>query len=292
MDFITLENGPMSIELWTLGARLNQASFGAFTNLLDGSTSEEEARGPKLNHGSVAGPVANRLAGGRAEINGTLYGFERDENGKTLLHSGSKSTRDALWSVGSRSDHALELTLEIADMADDFPGNRRITAQYEVVEDGFDLSFRATSDAPTLMNLALHPYWRLDAGGRDGLRLQVAADSYLAVDQDKIPLGAPYPVENSLYDLRALAVPSYDIDHNYCLAPSDDPAVVLASDNLEPFDHHRRAGDANLYRQALSASRLNPSTGRMRRTSRNFHSILLEPGQTYAQTSRYRFAKL
>ena len=160
-QIITLTAGQTSLDLWTFGARINAITFDGSANLLDGSNTIEEAGGDKLNHGSICGPVANRIAGATAEIDGTSHDFERNENDATLLHSGAKSTRDAIWSVVNATGDSARLGIEIADGADDFPGNRRIESSVRVFDNGLDLAFTATTDAPTLMNLAWHPYWSL-----------------------------------------------------------------------------------------------------------------------------------
>ena len=159
----------MQIDVWTIGARLNAVSWNDIDGMVDGAETPEDAIGPKLNHGCVVGPVANRIARSEFEIDGTTYSFEPNEGTETFLHSGAKSLRDFIWTIASRSETSVQLVADVADMADGFPGNRRFTAEYSVLKDGFDLIFSATTDAPTLVNMALHPFWSLDLPGRDGL---------------------------------------------------------------------------------------------------------------------------
>lgn len=286
---LTLKNGAMSIELWTLGARLNAAAWNGHDGLLDGSATLDDALGPKLNHGSVAGPVANRIANGRADIDGVPFQFEQNENDKTLLHSGTKSTRDAVWLVTETHAHWAVLTLDIAHMADDFPGNRTITARYDLVDNGFDLTFTATTDAPTLMNLALHPYWRLGTD-RAGLRIKVNSDRYLPVNTDTIPTGDLSDVTGTPFDLRDLSAPSHDIDHNYCLGLTGDMAdiVTLASDKLRMVIESDAPG-CQIFTGKPFGIAIEPQHWPDAPNHANFPAIQLDPGQTYRQISRYRF---
>ena len=288
---LTLTAGRTEIEVWTLGARLNAATWDGEANLLDGAATEEEARTTKLNHGSVCGPVANRIAGGAAMIDGQTYPFERNENGKTLLHSGTKSTRDAQWSVTDQSETRATLTLDIAHLEDDFPGNRTITATYSVTDQGFDLTFTATSDATTCMNLALHPYWTLGTD-RDGLRLQVNAGTYLPVDADTIPTGEQADVTGTDFDLRSLAAPSPKIDHNYCF-PNDGQMrahAILASDRLR-LDLDSTAPGLQVFTGKPFGIALEPQHWPDAPHHDTFPSILLRPGETYTQATRYRFSR-
>ena len=286
-----LSEGRTDIEVWTLGARLNAARFDGMADLLNGAANVDEARTDKLNHGSVCGPVANRIAGGTARIDGENFHFERNENDKTLLHSGSKSTRDALWTVTDQSPSAATLRLDLAHMADSFPGNRVIEARYQVNDAGFDLVFTATSDRPTLMNMALHPYWTLGTD-RSGLRLQVHSARYLPVDADTIPTGAVADVEGTEFDLGQLAPPSPGIDHNYCFEGNIlQHQATLASDRLALRIESDAPGLQVFTGKAFGIA-LEPQHWPDAPHRPNFPTITLGPGETYSQTSSYRFSRL
>jgi aldose 1-epimerase len=287
---LILKSGRTTLDLWTLGARINAVTWDGSASLLDGSTSEDQARTDKLNHGSVCGPVANRIAGGSAEIDGKTYDFEKDENGKTLLHSGAKSTRDAIWSVVDHDADSAVLRLDIADRTDDFPGNRRINAAVRLHDTGFDLTFTATTDAPTLINLAWHPYWTLGTD-RAGLQIQMNSDRYLPVNEDTIPTGKIADVTGTPFDLRHLAPPSPDIDHNYCLPDGQTmkDVCVLASDTLQ-LDIATDAPGVQVFTGKPFGIAIEPQHWPDAPHHRNFPSILLNPGKTYRQTSRYRFS--
>jgi len=287
---LTLTSGNMSIELWTTGARLNAASWNGHDGLLDGSDTLAEALGPKLNHGSVAGPVANRIAGAKADIDGLHHDFEKNENGKTLLHSGSNSTRDAEWSVAEETKTSVTFELAIARMSDGFPGNRVITARYDVFENGFDLTFAAETDRTTLINLALHPYWCLGTD-RSGLKLQVNSDRYLPVNADTIPTGEIQDVTDTIFDLRQLAPPSFEIDHNYCLAQTGEMAdiAVLASDQIR-LSIESDAPGIQVFTGKPFGIALEPQHWPDAPHHPNFPSITLNSDETYRQSTRYRFA--
>ena len=116
MQILKLSAGTSQIEIWTIGARLNAASWGGFEGLVDGSATVEDARGPKLNHGCVVGPVANRIAGSRFELDGKTYRFPPNEGESTLCHSGDTSLRDRVWTVTAAGDVSAVLTAEVGDV--------------------------------------------------------------------------------------------------------------------------------------------------------------------------------
>ncbi len=286
---IRLGGDDLSLEIWTIGARLNDIHIDGKRGILARAETAKEAMGAFKNHGAVVGPVANRLARAEAPIEGKVYQLEPNENGRTICHSGVKGVNTKIWSVDSISDTEATLSLEIADNADDFPGNRRLTTTYRLADGGFDVAFTATTDAATLVNLALHPYWSLNRTGRDGQRLMVNADGYLPIDADKIPTGEVAPVDGRIFDLRESRVPSTEIDHNFCLNASG-PACVLSADNGLTVTIATDAPGLQVYTGNATGIAIEPQHWPDAPHHDNFPSILLQPDQVYRQTSRYRFS--
>ena len=291
MERITLGQGNTEIEIWPLGARLNAVRWRDFGDLVAGTETREQALGPNLNHGTLVGPVANRIAGGRCDIDGVPYQFELNENGRTFLHSGQASTRGKDWSVEELAKTSVTLTLELPHLCDDFPGNRTISATYSVEPDGFVLRVEARTDAPTLVNFALHTYWTLDGHGRAGQQLGIQADTYLPIDADTIPTGEVAPVEGTLFDLRTPRVPDTSIDHNFCLSdPGPDSAGVrVLADRGIGMDIETNAPGVQIFTGKEIGIAIEPQHWPDAPNHPNFPSILFRPGDVYVQSSRYKF---
>jgi aldose 1-epimerase len=137
--------------------------------------------------------------------------------------------------------------------------------------------------------MALHPYWTLDADGRAGLRLRVDADRYTALNDHKIPTGALARVEGTIFDLRALASPSAQIDHNFCLN-SGDPAISLQGKDVQ-LDISTDAPGVQIYSGKDIGIAIEPQHWPDAMHHPHFPSILLTPGETYQQTSTYQFSR-
>lgn len=288
-EVIKLGASDPEIEVWTLGARLNGVWFRGSENLVDGSADEDEAFGTKKFNGAVVGPVANRIAGGRASIDGRDFEFERNENDITTLHSGSDGVHALSWNVLERTADSLILSLKLPDGFGGFPGNRTLVAEYGVRDSALTVAFSATTDAPTWMNLALHPYWSLGVG-RGGLRLQIEADRYTPVDADKIPTGEIASVAGTPFDLRRLAEPSDEIDHNFVF---DQPLgrVTLESD-AHRLEIETDAPGLQVYTGKEIGIAIEPQHWPDAMHHPAFPSIELRPGKTYRQFSTYRFSTL
>ena len=281
----------LQIEVCDLGARLNSVTFDGLAGLVFGSANREEALGAKKFNGAVVGPVANRIAGCEGEIGGQRYKFERNETDMTTLHSGISGIHAQDWTLNTIDDTFISLSLSLADGVGGFPGNRLLTSIYEVSGDSLSVRFEATSDAATWANLALHPYWTLGQNGRAGQRISVNADSYLPINAYKIPTGKIASVAGTQFDLRALGLPSFEIDHNFCLSGDAGPSVVLESDTGLRLEVKTDAPGVQVFTGKPIGIAIEPQHWPDAMHHPTFPGIELHRGEIYRQNSTYRFSR-
>lgn len=80
-----------------------------------------------------------------------------------------------------------------------YPGTLTVTVTYTLTRnDVWRIDYRATTDAPTILNLTNHSYFNL-AGRGDVLshELEIAADQFTEVDDTLIPTGKLLPVRGT-----------------------------------------------------------------------------------------------
>ena len=134
--------------------------------------------------GATCGRVANRIAGGTFKLDGTEYTLAKN-NGANHLHD-------------------FEMVSPAGD--EGYPGTVTAHVTYTLTPDGeLWVEMSATTDAPTIVNMAHHSYWNLAGQASGTIRdheLTVAADSYLPVDAGGIPTGAFAAVTGTPFDLR------------------------------------------------------------------------------------------
>jgi aldose 1-epimerase len=144
------------------------------------------------------------------------------------------------------------------------------------------------------MNLANHSYWQLGGDGQAGHRLTVAADHYLPVDEAKLPTGEIRAVSGA-FDLRAGRVldGAEGFDHNFCLAPAPRPltrAAELAGPSARMLLETTAPG-LQVYSGKTEGVALEPQAWPDAPNHPVFPPILLTPGQTFRQTTRWTFTR-
>lgn len=239
-DIYTLRNAnDMRVTISDRGATLISwwapDRYGRVADVLLGFADAEGYRDNGPYFGAVVGRWANRIAGGRFSLDGADYLVDRN-NGENHLHGGLTGFHTARWNAAIDADSLL-LTLDSPDGDGGYPGNLRVELRYRLDDSGaLAIDYRATSDAPTPLNLTSHGYFNLSGDSPDigDHLLSIDADHYLPVDAGLIPLAAaPAPVAGSAFDFRQpapigprLGWPDPQLalgagfDHCYCLQPA------------------------------------------------------------------------
>jgi aldose 1-epimerase len=306
VDRIVLTSAKMTATLLTYGCALQSLRMaGLVHDLTLGSDSLADYEGPMCYHGTLVGPVANRLTRAQAMIDGHMVQFQANEATGSLLHGGADGIQTRIWKITDLTAAAVTLTLDLPHGDGGFPGNRHITVRFNLSETTLRMDITATTDTPTLMNIAQHSYWNLNGTPTwAGHTLQIAADAFLPVTPETLPTGQVQTVAGSPFDFRhprRIAPGDPVMDTCFCLTPSPMRDVLwLTGDHLrmifattEPglqvYDglHGIRPGYAPYEGLAIEAQGWPDAPNHA-----GFPSIALAPGQTYQQTTTWRFKAL
>ena len=108
------------------------------------------------------------------------------------------------WSITDAA--SVTLALDSPDGEEGYPGAVTVELRYIVEAPAtLRMEIEATTDAPTLVNLAQHTYFNLDDSPTIlDHQVRIFADSYTPTDADDIPTGEIVAVASSVYDFRAL----------------------------------------------------------------------------------------
>jgi len=214
VDVYTLRNPHgITVKVLTYGAILYSVEtpdkHGHFTNITANcaSLSDYERKSPCF--GALIGRYANRIAGGRFTLDGHEYSLPLN-GGPNHIHGGPKGFDKQVWHaepVQVQDLVGLKLTYTSKDGENGYPGTLKCTVLYELNNrNEWKMTYTATTDKPTPVNLSNHAYWNL-AGVYSGTVLDqvltVNADEYLRADATLIPTGEIVTVEDTPLDFRA-----------------------------------------------------------------------------------------
>ncbi|MDR0832641.1 MAG: galactose mutarotase [Candidatus Symbiothrix sp.] len=157
--------------------------------------------------GAICGRVANRIANGKFTLDGKDYTLAVN-NGPNALHGGIKGFNSVVWDAKQIDNQTLELTYFAKDGEEGYPGNLTVTVTYHLTDtNAVEITYRATTDKTTILNLTNHSYFNLSGEGDPYVgdhELQINAGTYLPTNDVAIPLGNPEKVEGTPFDFRSI----------------------------------------------------------------------------------------
>ena len=161
--------------------------------------------------GASVGRYANRIGAGRFSLGNRTYQLAAND-GPNALHGGVQGFDKHLWTIADTAADAdgasVTLTYLSPDGEEGYPGALSVSATYRLTETNeLSIEYRATTDAPTIVNLTNHSYFNL-AGASAGVSildqvLTIPADAYTPVDATLIPTGEFRPVAGTAFDFRS-----------------------------------------------------------------------------------------
>jgi len=274
MDRIALGSDDFQVEIWSLGACVNDLRmpdrFGQMASVVLGYDTEEDRRRGVAYVGEICGPFANRIAAGGYVIDGDVHTPELNDNGTATLHGGSQGWNRQDWVVTHVDQQMVRLHLDWCDATDGFPGPIHADIEYRLQGWSLTHTVTATADVPTVLSIVSHPYFDLSSrqGSVADHQLQVAANWYLPVDEASIPLpDAPHPVQATPFDFRQ----------------PQSMADALSSQHPQMLIHHGLDHALILDQVGQPVARLHhPGSGRWLTISTDYPALQVYSGQFLA----------
>lgn len=161
------------------------------------------AREPHHYMGAVIGRTANRIAHGRARIEGEDLSLPINVP-PHHSHGGTCGFSARVWEVEDRTATRLTLRLDSPDGDQGYPGAVTARVSYALIPPStLRLEMEAQATRPTPLGLCHHPYFNLsDCADMSGHVLALAASRYLPCDETILPTGEIAPVEGTPFDFR------------------------------------------------------------------------------------------
>lgn len=301
---------------------------GGLADITLGFDTEKEYLDNAPYFGAIIGRVGNRIGKSRFTLNGKQYHLAEND-GPNHLHGGLVGFNKVYWDIEEIEEDGLgglRLSYTSADGEEGYPGELKVEACYFLNEENeLRIQYRATTDAPTPVNLTQHAYFNL-SGHDSGQVLEhivsINADFFTPADAQSIPTGEIRPVAETPLDFREpvslgeriekqyrqLEL-AHGLDHNFVLnkLPGElsYAATVLEPQSGRKMDVHTTEPGIQLYTGnylkdvAGKQGAVYPRRGGLCLETQHFPdapnksmfpSIILRPGVEYRSQTIYRFS--
>ena len=265
---------------------------------------------------AIIGRTSNRIKNGQFTINGQTYQLDLN-NGPNNLHGGAQCLTYADFEV-TEVDSGYELTTVLPHQTEGFPGNLNVKVRYTLEQNSFIVSYEATTDQDTIVNLTQHAYFNLSGNLSTNIynhELQIKADYIAEIDDNLSFTEKLIPVSNTLFDFNTPTIvnpetkevlPVFEkasgYDHLYLL--SDTKGVVTFKDltSNRTLKISTTSPSMQFYAGNFLTEDLVFENGRhgerhlgacfeTHLVPFDFESQLLKPGEAYSQSTTFTFTK-
>lgn len=261
--------------------------------------------------GAIAGRCANRIAGGRFEIDGASCQATQNASAGATLHGGERGFGRSHWRLADHgADHA-RFAIRQEDGHEGFPGAIEAECAYRLRDGALEIELTARAEAPTLCNLAQHNYYNLSGAALiDDHELWLASSALTPLGEDMTPTGRIEPASGARDFVVRRKIGPAEIDVNYILAtqprPAPAPAARLRAGGVEMLLETTAPGlqlytGDNLAPPPLGAggAPLGPRAGlclepQLWPDAANhpgFPTAILRPGEEWRQVTRLSFTR-
>lgn len=272
--------------------------------------------------GALIGRYGNRIAEGRFTLNDSLYVLATNNDGNHL-HGGVKGYNQVVWESIQNDANMLTLRYRSPDGEEGYPGTLDIEVRYTLTEASeLKISYKATTDKTTPVNLTHHSYFNLKGAGNGTILdhlLHIDADAFTPIKAGLIPTGEIAGVEGTPFDFRTPKPIGSDLnqtnsqlelgfgyDHNFVLNGSglrkvarvsepqsgrvlevwtDEPGLQFYGGNFLDGSEIGKDNKPYAYRTAfcLETQHFPDSPNQ-----EGFPTTLLHPGEVYTSTCIYK----
>lgn len=269
--------------------------------------------------GATVGRYANRIKAGRFAIDSKTYELEVN-NGPNHLHGGINAFNTKFWNAEtfeSTDSVGVKMSRISPHLENGYPGELSVNVVFTLTNNNeLTLNYHAKTDRKTILNLTNHSYFNLHGNGDIfDTRVLMQADKYTPKDDTNIPTGElnsvkgtplDFTIEHSIGERVNMFDDGYD--HNYVIngiqgqlrlaAQAYDPQSgrTLEFSTTEPgfqfYTAHylngrwsRGSHVFNAYNGFCFEAQHFPDSP----NNQSFPTTLLKPGETYTQTTVYKF---
>ncbi len=218
----TMKNSVGSeVKLLNIGATIVSVvvpdKSGEMRDVVLGFTMFDKYIGDGAALGKSVGRYANRIAKGKFTLDGVEYDLAIN-NGANHLHGGPTGFQNRVWNSRVETDRVV-FSYVSAPMEEGYPSELGVEVVYDFNDENeLELTYFASTDGRTIVNLTNHVYFNLNGEGNGDILshdLKLFADKYLPTDETQIPTGEFVEVESTPMDFREPKAIGRDIEADF-----------------------------------------------------------------------------
>lgn len=301
---------------------------GKRENIIQGHDNIQDViNSPEPFLSTLIGRYGNRIANGKFHLNGKEYSLAIN-NGPNHLHGGPTGFHARVWDAEQINENNLHLHYVSAYYEEGFPGELTIDVLYTFTDDNeLIIGYHAKTNKKTIINLTSHGFFSLAGINNptptiENLKCQINADFYIPIDNTSIPTGEIRKVEGTPFDFRSPhAIGDYidaddeqikngaGYDHCFVLNKQETGELSFAAKITEPqsgrtmevyttepgvqfytdnwADGYKGQNGATFPRRSAVCFEAQHFPDSPNKTY--FPSVVLKPGEIYAQKTIYKF---
>lgn len=236
----TIKNAHISLTTLTYGATIQQLlvkdKHENDINVVLGFETEDDYKDNPFYIGASIGRYAGRISKGGFALDGEHYTLYQD-NG-VHLHGGKNGFDKKDWTVehiDTNHNHPyITYTLTSPHLEEGYPGTLKVSVTYRLVGNGLKITYQATTDKTTVINLTNHAYFNLE--GKHSIlnhELTLHSEAFVELDSKLLPTGDFLPVKDSPYDFLEPEIigdkPGFSGIDDVFVLHEDEPAAILYS---------------------------------------------------------------
>ena len=267
---------------------------------------------PYITKGSVSGATigrfANRIANARFTLDGVEYKLTAN-SGENHIHGGrEKCFHRVIWKgqgFKNNEDVSVKFSYLSKDGDEGYPGNLNCTVTYTLTNNNeLKLSYEATTDKPTIVNLTNHSAFNLAGSGSImDHEIMINAQRYTPTGSGGIPTGEISLVKGTPLDFTqprtigskiADLTPRQVYDHTYVFDKWDG-SLILAARVYEPssgrvMEVYTTEPGVQFFTGGGNSLCLETQHFPDSPNKPNFPSVVLRPGQTFRSVTIHKFS--
>lgn len=329
-EYILSNSNGLSLSVITYGGIITKIIMpdktGKLEEITTNMTTLDEIVKARPFHGSIVGPVAGRISNARYKEGEEVIELVKNESSNTL-HGGPTGLDTKIWDADTMeldNEIQLQLTTELPDGENGFPGNVKVKVTYTLNEaDEVSIHYEANTNKKTLFNPTNHVYFNLSGDYHETVydhELQINSNQYAPLKEDNMPTGELKAVKDTPFDLRegkrletvilnkneeissrngldhpffldhSTSEPSVKLTHNgsgrVVEVETDSEAIVVYTHNKAQESETGKDRSLGEHTGVTLETQQLPDAVNLE----NFGSVWLEPGHPFESTTTFKFS--